>query len=266
MRRSKKHNAETQRTMNLDEKVCLVTGGTSGLGAATAQTFIRRGAHVVAVSRSVTGHEQVIDQLNKSAKSGGRKVAFIQADVSDSAECRRVAHRVQDEFGRVDVFVHAAGMAVPGNLFEVSVEEWKTAFDTHIHAIFHLARALVPGMKERHEGAIILIGSAAGLRGCSGALAYGVVKGALPQFARALARELAEFNVRVNCVSPGVIRTPFQNSLTPEQVRNNIEFRIPLHREGEPQDVASAVALLVENNFITGENITVDGGLTMRIA
>jgi NAD(P)-dependent dehydrogenase (short-subunit alcohol dehydrogenase family) len=120
-------------------------------------------------------------------------------------------------------------------------------------------------MKEKKEGAIVLISSAAGLRGCLGAFAYGVVKGALPQFARSLARELAEDNIRVNAVSPGVIRTPFQNSLTPEQVKNNIANRIPLHREGQPEDVAEVIGMLVTHDFITGETIAIDGGMTMRI-
>jgi 3-oxoacyl-[acyl-carrier protein] reductase len=93
-----------------------------------------------------------------------------------------------------------------------------------------------------------------------------VVKGCLPQFARVLARELAGDNIRVNCVSPGVIRTPFQDFLTPEQVRNNIENRIPLRREGRPEDVADVIAMLLRNKFITGEDIAIDGGMTMRIA
>jgi NAD(P)-dependent dehydrogenase (short-subunit alcohol dehydrogenase family) len=120
-------------------------------------------------------------------------------------------------------------------------------------------------MTKQGEGAIILLGSAAGLRGCLGALAYGVVKGALPQFARSLARELADNRIRVNCVSPGIIRTPFQDFLTPEQAANNIKNRIPLHREGRPDDVAEMIVTLVENDFITGENIVIDGGMTMRI-
>ena len=103
------------------------------------------------------------------------------------------------------------------------------------------------------------------LRGCLGAAAYGVVKGALPQFARVLARELADQGIRVNCVSPGVIRTPFHDALSPEQARNNIENRIPLHTEGKPEDVAELIASLVENDFITGENMVIDGGMTMRI-
>jgi len=139
------------------------------------------------------------------------------------------------------------------------------AFAVHVHSVFHLARAAAPYMARQGAGAIILLGSAAGLRGCLGALAYGVVKGALPQFARSLARELADQNIRVNCVSPGVIRTPFHARLTPEQVANNIQNRIPLHREGRPEDVAQLIVSLIENDFITGETFVIDGGMTMRI-
>jgi len=92
-----------------------------------------------------------------------------------------------------------------------------------------------------------------------------VAKGVIPPFTRSLARELADFNIRVNCVSPGIIRTPFQDYLTPEQVRNNIENRIPLHREGTPQDVAQALVMLTENEFITGADLAIDGGMTMRM-
>ena len=110
-----------------------------------------------------------------------------------------------------------------------------------------------------------MISSVAGLRGCLGAIAYGVVKGALLQFARSLARELADDNIRVNCVSPGLIQTRFQDYLTPEQLSHNVNNRIPLHRVGKPEDVAAAIALLITNDFITGENLVVDGGMTMRI-
>jgi NAD(P)-dependent dehydrogenase (short-subunit alcohol dehydrogenase family) len=172
---------------------------------------------------------------------------------------------VIQEFGRLDVLVHSAGGAVPGGLYAVTDENWMNAFAVHVHSVFHLTRASAPHMAQQGEGAIVLLGSAAGLRGCLGALAYGVVKGALPQFTRNLARELADQRIRVNCVSPGVIRTPFQDFLTPEQAANNIQNRIPLHREGKPEDVAEIIVSLVENDFITGENVIIDGGMTMRI-
>jgi NAD(P)-dependent dehydrogenase (short-subunit alcohol dehydrogenase family) len=248
--------------MDLKGKSCLITGGTSGIGAATALLLAQHGAHIAIVSRS----QDNALLLQAAAESAGGKFAFVRADVANIEDCTRCVNEASAVLGGLDILVHSAGGTVPGGLMDVTEEAWQKAFDVHVHAIFRLCRVAVPLMKEKGEGAIILISSSAGLRGCHGALAYGVVKGALPQFARALARELADANIRVNCVSPGVIRTPFQDYLKPEQVKNNIENRIPLHREGQPEDVARVIAELVRNEFITGENVVIDGGLTMRIA
>jgi NAD(P)-dependent dehydrogenase (short-subunit alcohol dehydrogenase family) len=251
------------KTMELAGKVCLITGGTSGIGATTAAAFARRGAHVAVAGRSLRKHS--LELLQAVAAEHGSEILYIQADAGSAEGCTGMVAETHAHWGRLDVLVHAAGAAVPGGFFEVTEESWMKAFDVHVHAVLWLARAAVPHMIEQGEGAIILIGSAAGHRGCLGAIAYGVVKGALPQFGRALARELADNNIRVNCVSPGIIRTPFQDSLTPEQVENNVKNRIPLHREGKPEHVASAILELVENDFITGEDLVIDGGMTMRI-
>jgi NAD(P)-dependent dehydrogenase (short-subunit alcohol dehydrogenase family) len=235
--------------MDLQGKVCLVTGGTSGIGAATAVVLAQKGAQIATVSRT-------------PAASGFR---CFQADVADPAACRRCVDEVVKHFGRLDVLVHSAGGPVPGSFYEVTDEGWMNAFAVHVHSIFHLTRAAAPHMALQGEGAIILLGSVAGLRGCLGAAAYGVVKGALPQFARVLARELAEQCIRVNCVSPGIIRTPFHDAMSAEQAANNVQNRIPLHKEGTPEDVAALIASLIENDFITGENFVIDGGMSMRI-
>jgi NAD(P)-dependent dehydrogenase (short-subunit alcohol dehydrogenase family) len=248
--------------MDLQEKVCLVTGGTSGIGAATALTFARKGAHVAIVARRAV---PMPADLRSAVAKHGRTVRTFEADVADPAACRQCVQRVIDDFGRLDVLVHSAGGPVPGSIYAVTDEGWMNAFAVHVHSIFHLTRAAAPHMAKQGGGAIILLGSAAGLRGCLGAAAYGVVKGALPHFARVLARELAEQRIRVNCISPGVIRTPFHDSLSPEQAKNNIENRIPLHKEGKPEDVAELITSVVENDFITGENMVIDGGMTMRI-
>jgi NAD(P)-dependent dehydrogenase (short-subunit alcohol dehydrogenase family) len=250
-------------TMELAGKVCLVTGGTSGIGAMTALAFATRGAHVAVVGRNP--RKDPLEMLQAAAATHGAEAIYIQADIGNVEGCARAVAETCTLWGRVDVLVHAAGAAVPGGFFEITEANWSKAFDVHVHAVLRLARAAVPHMIKQGEGSILLIGSAAGLRGCLGAMAYGVVKGALPQFARTLARELSDYNIRVNCVSPGVIRTPFQDLLTPEQAGNNIRNRIPLHREGKPQDVARAILELVENDFITGENLVIDGGMTMRI-
>ena len=107
--------------------------------------------------------------------------------------------------------------------------------------------------------------SVAGVRGCPNAIAYGTVKAAVLHFTRMLARDLADDNIRVNCVVPGVIRTRFHDKMTPEAKAHNLAVRIPLHREGTPQQVAEAVRLLVTNDLVTGESIVIDGGLTMQV-
>lgn len=248
--------------MNLQRKVCLVTGGTSGIGVASAQELARQGALVATVSR--TGATKP-SKARSGSEASDANLFHLKADVADPASCLHCIEETVREFGRLDVLVHAAGEAVNGDLHTLSEAQWMNAFAVHIHAVFHLARAAVPYIAQQGEGAIILLGSAAGLRGCLGALAYGVVKGALPQFARGLARELADQNIRVNCVSPGIIRTPFQDHLTPDQVSHNLRNRIPLHREGQPEDVAELIVSLIRNDFITGENFVIDGGMTMRI-
>jgi NAD(P)-dependent dehydrogenase (short-subunit alcohol dehydrogenase family) len=248
--------------VDLKGKVCLVTGGNSGIGASTALLLAQRGAHVATLSR--TGIAERTDFFS-TIENHGTTVRYLKGDVADPAVCRDRVNQVVRDFGRLDVLVHSAGGSVMGGLHDVSDEDWMKAFAVHLHAVFHLARAAAPHMEQQRGGAIILLSSAAGLRGCLGALAYGVAKGALPQFARSLARELADHNIRVNCVSPGIIRTPFQAHLSPEQATNNIKNRVPLHKEGSPDDVASLIVSLVENDFITGENFVIDGGMTMRI-
>lgn len=246
--------------MQLLNKTAIVTGGTHGIGAATALQLARQGVGIALVARN-NGDGAVQQEIEKL----GAPCITVTADLSQESECIRCVETVYEKLGAVDILVHSAGAAAPGSLLNGAREVWYQAFDVHVHAIFHLCRAAVPYMKAKKEGAIILISSAAGIRGVKNALTYAVVKGALPQFCRALAFELSDDNITVNCVSPGVIRTRFQNFLTPGQVKNNIDNRIPLHREGTPEDVASVITTLISNSFITGENIVIDGGMTMRI-
>jgi NAD(P)-dependent dehydrogenase (short-subunit alcohol dehydrogenase family) len=246
--------------MNLKDKIALVTGGTHGIGAITALQLADEGAHIVLVARNM-GDTTVVNSI----KAKGVTCVMLQADLSKPEDCERVVQETVKQLGGIDILIHSAGSAAPGGLLTGAKDIWYQAFDIHIHGSFHLAHYAVPFMKNRGEGAIIFISSAAGVRGVKNALAYATVKGALPQFTRALAFEVSDWNIRVNCVSPGVIRTRFQDFLTLEQVKNNIDNRIPLHREGKPEDVADAIAMLIKNDFITGENVVIDGGMTMRI-
>jgi 3-oxoacyl-[acyl-carrier protein] reductase len=249
--------------MQLTGKIALITGGTRGIGAATAVALAKEGADTAIVGRR-------LDETAKGTRDKilalGRRCEIIQADCALPADAARCVQETESRLGAPAVLVHSAGGPVNGGLFELTPEAWTTAFDVHVHAIFHLSRAVIPAMRIRKEGAIVLISSIAGIRGVITNPAYQVVKGALPQFARALAREFANDNIRVNCVAPGIIRTDFHAAMSAEQKKLNLDQRIPLHREGTSEQVAEAIVQLVKNDYITGEMLTVDGGLTMRIA
>jgi NAD(P)-dependent dehydrogenase (short-subunit alcohol dehydrogenase family) len=249
--------------MELERKVALITGGTKGIGAATAVSLAARGAEIAIVGR-YDDEQAAWTKANVEAR--GRSCLMVTADLARPQEATRSVDEVVERLGAVDVLIHCAGGNIPGGLFEVTPEAWYEAFDVHVHAIFHLCRAAIPWMQKRKEGSVILISSVAGLRGVPMNLTYQVVKGSLPQFARALAREFADDNVRVNCVAPGIIRTRFHDKMTPEQKQHNLDNRIPLHREGTPEQVADLITELASNDYITGETFTIDGGLTMRIA
>ena len=249
--------------MNLENKIALVTGGTKGIGAATAIALAREGAHVAIVGR----HEDEDARATKKLVAAlGRRCEIIVADCGQPADATRCEQETVAKLGGVHVLVHSAGGPVNGGLFEITPEMWSAAFDVHVHAIFHLCRAAIPLMHKKKEGVVILVSSTAGIRGIITNVAYQVAKGALPQFARALAREFANDNIRVNCVAPGVIRTRFHANMSEQQKKLNLEQRIPLHREGTAEQVASVIVELVKNDYLTGETFTIDGGLTMRIA
>jgi NAD(P)-dependent dehydrogenase (short-subunit alcohol dehydrogenase family) len=248
--------------MDLQDKRVLITGGTRGLGEAMAIDFARHGAHVVVNSRSEDdAARSVVDQI----KALGRQAHFIAADVADPAGVESLVKESVRALGGLDVLVHNAGGPAPGKLEDVTPEAWMHAFDVHVHAAYHLCRFGLPHLKKNKEGVVILVSSAAGIRGCPGAMVYGTVKGAMVQFTRMLARDVADDNIRVNCVAPGIIRTRFHDNMTAEQQAHNLANRIPLHREGTPEDVAEVVHLLATNEFMTGETVVVDGGLTMQV-
>lgn len=249
--------------MNLKDKNALITGGTRGIGAATAIALAKAGMNIAIVGRH---KDEDAVATCRAVEASGRRCEVLLADCSKPAEAARCVEEAARSLGSLDVLVHSAGGPVNGKLFEISEADWYGAFDIHVHAIFHLCRAALPLMKPRKEGAIILISSTAGLRGVHTNIAYQVVKGAIPHFTRALARELADDNIRVNCVAPGVIRTRFHANMSEQQKKLNLEQRIPLHREGAPEQVATLISELVTNDYVTGETFTIDGGLTMRIA
>ena len=251
-----------QTNKSLSGSVGLVTGGTKGIGAATAIALAQQGADVAIIGRR---RDTEAKETQQRIEALGRRCLLIGADVGLPSEATGCVEETARELGPVDLLIHSAGGPVNGGLLELTPEAWHSAFDVHVHAIFHLCRAAIPAMKQKKRGVIVLISSAAGIRGIKTNVAYQAVKGTLPQLTRALAYEFANDNIRVNCVAPGVIRTAFHATMPMQVKQHNLENRIPLHREGSAEQVASLILELVTNDYITGETVSVDGGLTMRI-
>ncbi|MEX2214496.1 MAG: SDR family NAD(P)-dependent oxidoreductase [Phycisphaeraceae bacterium] len=248
--------------MNLTGKAALITGGTMGIGAAIALDLAKHGADIAIAARHIEGPAA---EVKKQIEAMGHRCLLIAADLSQEQPCNDCVKRTAEHFGRLDVLVHNAGGPSAGRIEDVSGEQWRTTMALHVDACFYLCKAALPHLKKAGEAAIITVSSTAGIRGVPGAITYATAKGAIPQFTRSLARDLADFNIRVNCVAPGVIRTRFHDDMPPEKKEYNLKHRIPLHREGTSEQVAQVVNLLVTNAYITGETYVIDGGLTSRI-
>jgi NAD(P)-dependent dehydrogenase (short-subunit alcohol dehydrogenase family) len=247
---------------DLKGATAVVTGGTSGIGLATARALVGRGANVVISARRQNG--EVLNELCALAQRNNVGCVFVEGDASLAETSDRLATSAVEAFGRVDVVVHSAGGPAPGTILELTQEGWMAAFSEHVHSAFNLFRAAHPHLAVR-GGSVTFLSSAAALRGCPGTVAYQVVKASLIQMARALARDHSAERIRVNCVAPGIIRTPFHDAMTEQAQQNNVANRIPLHREGRPEEVAALIIHLTENDFITGETMVIDGGMSMRM-
>jgi 3-oxoacyl-[acyl-carrier protein] reductase len=248
--------------MNLTGKRALVTGGTKGIGAAIAIDLARQGCDVAINGRN---DDESAAAVRQAIATTGRKCVTLVADVARPDEVERIVRETEAQLGGLDILIHSAGGPSWGTIDACTPEQWKSTFDVHVHAAYFLCRRALPIMRKAGEGAVILVSSVAGIRGCPNAIAYGTAKAAILHFTRMLARDEADNNIRVNCVAPGVIRTRFHDSMTPEAKAHNLAVRIPLHREGTSEQVAEAVHLLVTNDFITGELLVVDGGCSMQV-
>jgi 3-oxoacyl-[acyl-carrier protein] reductase len=250
--------------MDLTGKVALITGASSGIGAATALVFADLGAKVaIGYHGNQKGAETVRQEIEKN---GGTAIA-IRADVRKGTEIRTLIDTVTRNFGPIDVLVNNAGSLVERQrILEVTEDRWNDIMALNLSSAVLCSQAVAASMIERKSGAIINIVSIAGRNGGGpGAGAYATAKGALITFTKSLAKELAPHGVRVNGVSPGVIATPFHEVFsTPEMIRNFVAG-IPMGRTGTSPECATVIAFLASDAaaYIAGETIEVNGGQLM---
>jgi 3-oxoacyl-[acyl-carrier protein] reductase len=250
--------------MDLTRRVALVTGASSGIGAATASVLADLGAIVaLGYHQNEKGANQVVDQI---IKEGGKALA-IRADMRRANDISSLVKRATDELGPIDILICNAGSLVQRQAIrDLTQARWDEIMNLNLTSVMLCSQAVVPMMIERKTGSIVNLVSIAGRTGGGpGAAAYSVAKGGLITFTKSLARELAPHGVRVNAISPGVIDTPFHQIFsTPEMIRNFVTT-IPLGRVGTPLECAKVIAFLASDasDYVVGETIEVNGGQLM---
>ena len=250
----------------LTGKLAMVTGGASGLGAAIVERLVNDGADVACCyNKSGSDADQLVERLN----SKGRHVIKIKVDVTDSKQVETAVASIQRHFGRpVSILVNNAGDMIQSAYVDLMDEElWDLVMSINLKGTFLCSKYCIPGMKSIDGGCIINMSSiSARSGGGHGTSHYAASKGGIEAFTRALAKELAAYNIMVNAISPGVILTPMhERNNTPEVLEKIRREYIPLQRLGDPEDVAGVVSFLCSRDalYITGEIIAINGGMRM---
>jgi 3-oxoacyl-[acyl-carrier protein] reductase len=244
----------------LANKVAVVTGAGRGIGRAVALAYARMGADVACVSRT----EENSAKAAAEVEALGRRAWAVAVDVSDTAAVDAAAGKILDDAGRVDILVNNAGVTRDNLLMRMSEEEWDTVINTNLKGAFNFTKALTRPFIKQRSGRIINIASVIGLIGNAGQSNYAASKAALIGFTKSIAKELAPRGITVNAIAPGFIETDMTAALD-DKVREGILGNVPLGRFGSPDDIAHAAVFLAmePSGYITGQVLTVDGGMVM---
>ncbi len=239
--------------MDLEGKVAIVTGGSSGIGKAIVERYAWEGAEVVVADVDEEKGQEVAEETGSD---------FIQCDVSEWEQVKELVDETVERHGKLDVMVNNAGIGAVEGIEDMDVEDYQKIRSINLDGVTYGCKAAAPHLKET-EGAIINMASIYGLVGDKGSTAYNIAKGGVVNMTRSVANDLAEHNVRVNSICPGFVDTPMTEGLG-EEFEAHIENMTPLERMAEPEEISSVAAFLAseEASYITGANIPVDGGWT----
>ena len=247
--------------MRFENQVAVVTGAGRGIGHAIAVRLASEGARVASVSRTEANAQKTADEINAARADASKAYAV---DVADHAAVQEAGAKILEDFGRVDILVNNAGVTRDGLSMRMSLDDWDTVLNTDLQGAFNFTQALMRPMIKQRSGRIINISSISGLIGNAGQANYAASKAGLIGLTKTLARELANRGITVNAVAPGLIETDMTGVLS-DEIRQAILQKIPLGKLGQPEDIAAAVAYLAsgEAKYITGQVLTVDGGMVM---
>lgn len=244
---------------NLQAKKALVTGGTKGIGLAIVQDFLSLGAEVLVVARNC---KSIQGKLKHSAN-----LFTLEGDITDPSTRKILIERISENWGKLDILVNNVGTNVRKKFVEYSEEEYRQLFETNLFSMMEVTRLCYPLLKKSKDASVINIASVAGMFDVLSGPPYGMTKAAIIQFTRHLAAEWSSDHIRVNTISPWYIETPLTKSVLEQPERlEKIIARTPMGRVGKPEEVASLASFLAmeKASYITGQNICVDGGMSVK--
>jgi NAD(P)-dependent dehydrogenase (short-subunit alcohol dehydrogenase family) len=245
----------------LDGKVALITGAASGIGRATALLFAKEGAKVAVADWAPEGGRETV----KMIKEAGGEAIFVEADVSQAADAERMVKTTMDRYGRIDILFNNAGtMGTFARTAKVTEENWDLVLGTNLKGVFLGSKYAIPVMLNQGGGVIVNTASINSFMGAPYLASYGASKGGVIQLTKSVALEYAHKNIRVNCICPGMIRTPMTEY---EGMPDQVDF-IPQRRAGQPEDIARAALYLASDDsaYVTASSLVVDGGWTAQVA
>ncbi|TCD45681.1 3-oxoacyl-[acyl-carrier-protein] reductase [Streptococcus sp. X16XC17] len=243
--------------MEISAKNVFVTGSTRGIGLAIAHKFASMGANVVLNGRSAISQE-LLDQF----ADYDVKVLAISGDISSSQDAKRMVDQAIDELGSIDILVNNAGVTKDGMALRMTEEDFESILKINLTGTFNMTQAVLKPMTKARAGAIINVSSVVGLIGNAGQANYAASKAGVIGFSKSIAREVAARNVRVNVIAPGFIESDMTAGLA-DKIKDAMTGQIPMKRFGQAHEVADVAAFLASQEYLTGQVITLDGGLTM---
>ena len=238
------------------EKVIVVTGASRGIGREIAKTLSRENNKVIACYNN---SEKEATILKEELEKENKKIDIIKGDISKREDCKKIVEYVINKYKKIDVLINNAGISTYNLFTDITDEEWDRTINTNLNSVFYMSQETVKYMIKQKEGSIINISSIWGIVGASCEVAYSVSKAGIDGMTKALAKELGPSNIRVNSIAPGLIDTDMNNDLTKEEL-DNIINETPLCKIGKPEDIAKCIKWLVEDEFTTGQVISVNGG------
>lgn len=243
---------------NLDGKIAIVTGGSSGIGLATVKALTDKGAKVVLSDINVEDGKKHAEAF----KQAGKDVVFFEANVADEEAVKSLVNFAAETYGRLDIIVNNAGVGALGETHELSTADYEKVIKINQDSIFYGAKYAVQQFLKTGGGVIVNIASILGVVGQGGAFAYNASKGAVNIMTKSLAAEYASRNIRANSVCPGYVESGMVNKEALGDYYDGLVAQHPIGRLGVPEEIAHAIIFLCENEFVTGCNLLVDGGYT----